>query len=257
MTLFPALLERLRLPRDWPWPVVAAGLVGLALCFSTTWRAVELWSFDELSVRTAPYRADLPITILSIDEESMGAIGKQWPWPRSIHARVVDNLKEAGVAVVAFDVVFAEPDSRPEEDAEFARAIRNFGRVILATSAPDAVRLMVEACADAPAPDASALRTWATTAGADTTPRAPIAAAASAVPTAVAAWLATPLTTPVAPVAARRCQSRLPSRRWRRNSSARLATPARAADFPRPCRNSALAAVAEASSVGRKGTGLA
>jgi adenylate cyclase len=134
MRPLPALLRRLHFSGDWPWPVVAASLVGLALCFSGAWRAVELWTFDELTVRTAPHRADLPITILSIDEESMAAVGKQWPWPRSIHAQVLDNLKEADVAVAAFDVVFAEPDTRPEEDAAFARAIRDFGRVILASN---------------------------------------------------------------------------------------------------------------------------
>ena len=116
------------------WPVLAAGLVGLALCFSGSWHAIELKSFDWLTVRTAPNEAALPITILSIDEESMAAVGKQWPWPRGVHAQLLNKLKEAGVAVVAFDIVFAEPDSRPEEDAAFARAIKDFGPVVLAAN---------------------------------------------------------------------------------------------------------------------------
>jgi adenylate cyclase len=117
-----------------PWPVFAAGLIGLALCFSDAWHGIELKTFDWLTVRTAPNQASLPITVLAIDEESMAAIGKQWPWPRSIHAQVLDRLKEADVAVVAFDVVFAEPDPRPEDDLAFARAIRNFGPVVLASN---------------------------------------------------------------------------------------------------------------------------
>ena len=116
------------------WPVAAAGLVGIALSLSDAWHAVELKTFDWLTVRTAPNESALPITILAIDEESMAAVGKQWPWPRGVHAQLLDKLKEAGVAVVAFDVVFAEPDSRPDEDAAFARAIRNFGPVILASN---------------------------------------------------------------------------------------------------------------------------
>jgi adenylate cyclase len=116
------------------WPVVAAGLIGLALCFSSAWHGIELKTFDWLTVRTAPNQALLPITVLAIDEESMGAIGRQWPWPRGIHAQLLDRLKEADVAVVAFDVVFAEPDPLPEEDLAFARAIRNFGPVVLASN---------------------------------------------------------------------------------------------------------------------------
>ena len=116
------------------WPIAAAGLVGIALCLTDAWRAVELKTFDWLAVRTAPGEAALPITILAIDEESMAAVGKQWPWPRGIHARLLDKLKEAGAAVVAFDVVFAEPDARPEEDAAFARAIKDFGPVVLAAN---------------------------------------------------------------------------------------------------------------------------
>ena len=125
---------RERLGRVAPWPVLVAGLFGLALCSSSVWHGIELKTFDALVVRTAPNQASLPITVLAIDEESMAAIGKQWPWPRGIHAQLLDRLKEAGVAVAAFDVVFAEPDPRPGEDLAFADAIRNFGPVVLAAN---------------------------------------------------------------------------------------------------------------------------
>ena len=113
MMRLPTVQGFARLPRDWPWPLIVAGLVGLFLCVSSAWRAVEVKTFDALTVLTAPNQSDLPITILAIDEESMAAVGKQLPWPRGIHAQVLDRLKEAGVAVAAFDVVFAEPDAQP------------------------------------------------------------------------------------------------------------------------------------------------
>ena len=50
-----------------------------------------------------------PIRIVDIDDESLAKIG-QWPWPRTIVAELVDKLREAGAAVVAFDIDFAEPD---------------------------------------------------------------------------------------------------------------------------------------------------
>ena len=50
-----------------------------------------------------------PIRIVDIDEKSLAKIG-QWPWPRTTVARLIDRLAEAGAAVVAFDIDFAEPD---------------------------------------------------------------------------------------------------------------------------------------------------
>ncbi len=53
---------------------------------------------------------DERIVILDIDEKSLGEIGR-WPWSRRQMAETVDKLFERyGVALVAFDVVWAEPD---------------------------------------------------------------------------------------------------------------------------------------------------
>jgi adenylate cyclase len=120
--------------RRWPWPAIAAGLAGLALAASDAWHGLELRLFDRVVVATAPGESPLPITIIAIDEESMEAVGKQWPWPRGVHAQLLQRLKEAGAALVAFDVLFAEPDPNPREDAAFAAAIRDFGPVVLAAS---------------------------------------------------------------------------------------------------------------------------
>ena len=56
-----------------------------------------------------PYSADLPVRIVDIDEAALAEYG-QWPWPRTILAKLVDKLTEKGAAVIAFDAVFAEPD---------------------------------------------------------------------------------------------------------------------------------------------------
>ena len=59
--------------------------------------------------RPRAYRADLPVRIVDIDEESLQRLG-QWPWPRDLMARLVDRLGELGAATVALDIIFAEPD---------------------------------------------------------------------------------------------------------------------------------------------------
>lgn len=115
--------------------------LGLALAFwalatLTTgrqfWEAIENRLFDSLTVATAPGKSDLPITIVGIDEASFAAIGKRWPWPRDLHAKVLDRLTELGAAVVAFDVVFSEA-ATPAEDEVFAQSIARARNVVMSS----------------------------------------------------------------------------------------------------------------------------
>jgi adenylate cyclase len=70
---------------------------------------LSLIAFD-LYQRTSPRQpGDAPIRIVDVDDKSLNKIG-QWPWPRTIVAKLVDRLAAAGAAVVAFDIDFAEPD---------------------------------------------------------------------------------------------------------------------------------------------------
>lgn len=50
-----------------------------------------------------------PVTIVDIDEESVTELG-QWPWPRSLMARLINRLAASGAIVIGVDVLFAEPD---------------------------------------------------------------------------------------------------------------------------------------------------
>ncbi|HVC52487.1 MAG TPA: adenylate/guanylate cyclase domain-containing protein [Stellaceae bacterium] len=70
---------------------------------------LSLLAFDGFQ-RTVPRPpANLPVRIVAIDDKSIEQIG-QWPWPRSKMAELVDKLREAGAGVVAFDILFSEPD---------------------------------------------------------------------------------------------------------------------------------------------------
>jgi len=67
-------------------------------------------AFDTMQrLHPRPYSPDLPVRIVDIDEAALAEYG-QWPWPRTILAKLVDKLTEKGAAVIAFDAVFAEPD---------------------------------------------------------------------------------------------------------------------------------------------------
>jgi adenylate cyclase len=71
-------------------------------------------SFDS-SLRDTLFkiRGEIPnnenVFIVDIDEKSLQALG-QWPWSRDKLAKILENLTNAGVGLMAFDVVFAEED---------------------------------------------------------------------------------------------------------------------------------------------------
>jgi adenylate cyclase len=64
-----------------------------------------------------------PIRIVDIDEESIRRYG-QWPWPRTQVAQLARKLGDAGAAVIAFDIVFSEPDrTSPRQIAANLRGV--------------------------------------------------------------------------------------------------------------------------------------
>jgi adenylate cyclase len=71
--------------------------------------------------------------IISIDKESseyLNVSDNPDKWPRSLHARLIDNLTREGAKVIAFDVHFVEPRSS-KDDHLFAKAIGGAGNIIL------------------------------------------------------------------------------------------------------------------------------
>ena len=55
------------------------------------------------------------IVIVGIDEESLSIMQHPWPWPRSIHGKLVHALSKEGARGIVMDIVFSNP-SVPEED---------------------------------------------------------------------------------------------------------------------------------------------
>ena len=70
-------------------------------------------------LRARSQAASQDIVLVEIDNASIDALGR-WPWPRSMHAQLVNRLADAGVAAVVYDVLFTEPSA---DDPQFARAL--------------------------------------------------------------------------------------------------------------------------------------
>ena len=72
---------------------------------------MELNTID-LRFRTRGKISPRPEIVLAvIDEKSIANEGK-WPWPRSKIADLIQRLSQAGAKVIAFDIVFSEPDDK-------------------------------------------------------------------------------------------------------------------------------------------------
>jgi adenylate cyclase len=93
--------------------------------------------FDAL-VRSLPRAAaSSRVAVVDVDERSIGIVG-QWPWRRDVIARLIAGLRRSGAAVVAFDILFAEPDrfdvaaplGTPGTDALLADEIRRGGVIL-------------------------------------------------------------------------------------------------------------------------------
>ncbi|MGD0961716.1 MAG: CHASE2 domain-containing protein, partial [Methylomonas sp.] len=86
--------------------------------------------FDKmLSLHSRPASED--IVIVAIDDYSLHKLGK-WPWPRGVHANLINLLSKAEPRVIGLDIIFSEPDGQnPGGDAALVEAVRNSGRVVL------------------------------------------------------------------------------------------------------------------------------
>jgi adenylate cyclase len=105
-------------------------LVLTALSFFQLGQTLENQALN-LAYRLRPLSPPPPeLLIVGIDEPSFQELGHPWPWPRSLHARLIQRLADAGARLIVFDVLFADA-STPAEDALLAAAIRQAGNVIL------------------------------------------------------------------------------------------------------------------------------
>jgi adenylate cyclase len=102
---------------------------------------VELKTLDWRFQRRGPRTPKLQGAIVAIDDESFNGwsddknvyhtMPESWTWPRSYYGVVIDNLREAGAKLIAFDMAFSESKrTHPQEDVDFANAAKRAGNVI-------------------------------------------------------------------------------------------------------------------------------
>ena len=99
---------------------------------------------DEAELATVDTRFDLrgettppeELLIVAIDDETFVELGLQWPFPRSVHAELIDRIALDGPAAIVYDVQFTE-ETVPAEDNRLINAVADAGSVVLATTEVD------------------------------------------------------------------------------------------------------------------------
>ena len=102
--------------------LAAAAVVALAAALGWT-GGLERWSYDtRLQLRGADAPPEL--AIVAIDDATFSELRQQWPLRRSLHARAIDRLREAGFEVFRF----TWDDALHRPDVIAVRARRAFAR---------------------------------------------------------------------------------------------------------------------------------
>jgi len=95
----------------WISSLIALGAIILSvfLSYTTLYQTLELKLLDlNFAIRGPLPINDSPIVIVAIDDQSDEATPHRWPWPRSYYAHVIENLEEAGAAVIGIDVILQQ-----------------------------------------------------------------------------------------------------------------------------------------------------
>ncbi|HSS33530.1 MAG TPA: adenylate/guanylate cyclase domain-containing protein [Solirubrobacterales bacterium] len=129
------LAGSLRRRREVAILIVVLGAAAIAaLAYAThLMRSLELQSVDaRFSVRGTQERPE-DIVVVGIDDVTFSDLGVQWPFPRSLHGRVIDRLHEAEAKAIAYDIQFTE-ETTPNQDFALFQAVRRAGGVVLSTT---------------------------------------------------------------------------------------------------------------------------
>jgi len=133
--------------------ILVAASIGLAAAALAA-LAYRLAFFEDVESKTYDWRVRLvadgsaahrDIVLVLIDDTSILKLAPQvgrWPWPRLVHAQLINYLARSPAKVVGYDILFGEPDrasytiggeqwTGQESDAALADAVRSSGSVVV------------------------------------------------------------------------------------------------------------------------------
>jgi adenylate cyclase len=109
--------------------IIINGVSGLLTGLDNRW-------LDSLVTHHAKHnKPDADIVVVDIDENSLHQLNSfagEWPWPRSVHATLLDELNKQHPKAIVFDIFFTDPDAkRAESDQTFIDSLSKIDNVFL------------------------------------------------------------------------------------------------------------------------------
>ncbi len=122
--------------QDWfAGAVFCALFVVLAyLIFPGSSGSLERITYDT-GVRLNDRKPSADVAVIAIDDQSIENLGR-WPWPRSLHADMIDKLTEAGAKVIGNTIFYFEPQTDPGQ-LELQSLLQQFENSSLASQVRD------------------------------------------------------------------------------------------------------------------------
>ncbi|NNE63715.1 MAG: CHASE2 domain-containing protein [Gammaproteobacteria bacterium] len=106
---------------DWFFGLIITIFI-LAFSGTASFQSLERSAYD-WGVRSTDKQPSERIAIIAIDDESIANIGR-WPWPRDLHAEIIQKLANGGAKVIGQTVFFLEPQI--DQGSVFIRELIDF-----------------------------------------------------------------------------------------------------------------------------------
>lgn len=111
------------------WGLTPAAVVGTSLV-RASYDSLHSLFYGFLAV---PVPDEVVIVYIDVDSHHRLGVDQTQPWPRELHAALLERLREAGAKAVVFDVVFGESGRDRRADDALAVAMDRQGGVVLAS----------------------------------------------------------------------------------------------------------------------------
>ncbi len=111
-------------PRIWIVGLLTLGVLAVLVGLGPAWDSrLQTWWFDAYQ-RYKPRKVETaPAMVVQIDERSLAALG-QWPWPRTILAKLIRDIEKDQPLAIGVDILMSEADRlSPEQILLDARTL--------------------------------------------------------------------------------------------------------------------------------------
>ena len=95
--------------------VLLVFLIALKIFNPSFIKSISYLSFDLYQKVFPLEKRETDVIIIDIDEKSLGKFG-QFPWSRSVFAKIVENVSASNPKVIGFDIFFSEKDKQSPEE---------------------------------------------------------------------------------------------------------------------------------------------